>query len=393
MNGRELPEFLYQQLPVEAMPLMATIPFGPWDISIPGATNLYGGYPILKAFPPSGNGFVIVYVRKPGGRYEASTVLYQKKSYGLETFAGFAEHLVKEHAGILGIQPDHYVYAAPAIEAWNVVLRDSGYVAWDPARMPSQYSRVVQQGQEDSGIICRIPIYGGDRQPLNKSLPAFARVDVARESDADQGPAWLNFPEYQRIREIQSAPPNSFAADFQEWIGSLREESRMASWVFHPGMLFGDSIEWWGGGDQRRTQHEGIDFAEGIRPGFGICRIPEGTPVRAIMDGESVALLDDFLGKTIVVRHSDILNSNGDVFYTLLSHIQPVTSELGFVAKGQILGSVGKSTKSRTPAHLHLTGAWIPSHIPPDTIGMKHIHPGYARITLVNFNNLIKAFA
>ena len=394
MKNPGLPEFLYQELPVNAIPFMATMPRGPWAVSIPGESCRNGGYTILKAPPLSADGVVIVYARKPNGRYEAETVFHRKKSYGLEDFADIAMHWVAQNAGIIRIQAERHAYFVPSIEEWNVVLRDSGYVARDPSNLTARSAaamRGVRQGAEDSGVICRIPICIGDRQSPDDALPVFARVEVAEASDAPGNAHWVSFPEYQRIRECQSAPPDSFAADFQEWIGSLGENSGLTSWVFHPGMLFGDPMEWWSDGYRRRTQHEGVDFAEGVRPGFGICRIPEGTPVGSILEGESVAVLDDFLAKTIVVRHSTILNAKGDVFYTLFSHIQPVAQRLGFVAKGQILGCIGKSTKARAPAHLHLTGAWIPETISPDSIRMHHIHPGCARVVLVNFNGLIKA--
>jgi murein DD-endopeptidase MepM/ murein hydrolase activator NlpD len=392
-KSRELPEFLYQELSMNAMTLMATIPCGQCAVSIPGWTDLRGGYPILKSPPLATDGFVIVYVLKPNGRFEAEKVLYQSESYGIEIFAGIARRWVEQHVGILHIRADRYAYFVPAIEEWNVLLRDSGYAAWDPSKMPSQYvpgAHFIGQSQQDSGIIGRIPIYGGDRQSSDESLLVFAQVEVAPNPDPHAGSRWLSFAEYQQMRELQSFPPDSIVADFQDWIGSLREKSGLASWIFHPGMLFGDPIEWWGDGCRRRTQHEGIDFAEGLVPGCGVCPIPERTPVGSIIDGEAVALLDDFLGKTIVVRHSAIQNSNGDVFYTLFSHIQPITQRLGFVAKGQILGSVGKSTKARAPAHLHLAGAWIPVNISPDAIRMEHIHPGFAPIVLINFNSLIR---
>jgi murein DD-endopeptidase MepM/ murein hydrolase activator NlpD len=177
--------------------------------------------------------------------------------------------------------------------------------------------------------------------------------------------------------------------DFRQWLECLARESGFQSWLFRPGMFFGEGIEWWGDGNPRRTEHEGIDFAEGRRPDGCIRSIPEGTPARAIADGEVAAFLDDFLGKTVVVRHASIVDPGGDVFYTLYSHIRPETQRLDPVAKGQILGRVHKAKSAGAPAHLHLTGAWIPPSIPPGEIRMTHIDPAFLPVVLTNFNELL----
>lgn len=157
-------------------------------------------------------------------------------------------------------------------------------------------------------------------------------------------------------------------------------------------MFFDDHIEWWGDRNRRRTLHEGIDFAEGRLPGGSLESLAEGVPVRALTDGEVVAFLDDFLNKTVVVRHPGIRNENGDIFHTLLSHIHPEIESAGPVAQGQIVGRVAKSRQVGAPAHLHLTGAWIPESIPAEEISMDQINPAFAPIILVNFNSLINAY-
>jgi murein DD-endopeptidase MepM/ murein hydrolase activator NlpD len=126
-------------------------------------------------------------------------------------------------------------------------------------------------------------------------------------------------------------------------------------------------------------------------PGGGSRGIPEGTPARAIADGEVVAFLKDFLGKTAVVQHPAFVDENGDLFYTFYSHLQLSTERLGRIAKGEVLGRVGKSSDGGAPAHLHLTGAWIPQTIPPEKIGMEHIDPAFAPVVLANFNDVVPA--
>jgi hypothetical protein len=110
--------------------------------------------------------------------------------------------------------------------------------------------------------------------------------------------------------------------------------------------------------------------------------------------------LNDFLGKTAVVRHSAIVDENGAIFHTLYSHIQPATGRLGPIAKGELLGKVGKSSAigalgaagaESAAAHLHLGGAWIPQSIPPNEIGMNHINPAFMPVVLTNFNKVLSA--
>jgi hypothetical protein len=87
------------------------------------------------------------------------------------------------------------------------------------------------------------------------------------------------------------------------------------------------------------------------------------------------------------VRHSAISRPNGDIFHTLLSHIQPQVRRQDAVAKGQMIGKVGKSAKAAAPAHLHLSGAWIPRTLAVHEIRMDHIHPAFDPVALVNFND------
>jgi hypothetical protein len=169
----------------------------------------------------------------------------------------------------------------------------------------------------------------------------------------------------------------------------LTLESGFESWNFHRGMFFGDHAEWWGDGNRRRTLHEGIDFAEGYQPDLTRRSIPEGTPVRALADGEIVAILDDYLNKTVVVSHQKIRNGEGDSFFTFYSHIHPAGNTLRPVAQGQELGHVATSRNVGAPAHLHLTGAWIPESIHASAITMDMINAAFMPIVLINFNSLL----
>ncbi len=250
--------------------------------------------------------------------------------------------------------------------------------------------RARRQSPESSGIIARIPVYAGEKRQSEEVLPVFSRAEVALDLNPGLQSDWISFAEYQRIRADRARLPDSIVPDFHEWLRLLTEESGFKCWIFLPGMLFGNRIEWWGDGCRRRTEHEGLDFATGILHNGEICSIPEGVPARALADGEVAAVLDDFIGKTVVVRHSTISRPNGDIFHTLLSHIQPQVRRQDTVAKGQIIGKVGKSAKAGAPAHLHLSGAWIPRTLAAHEIRMDHIHPAFEPVALANFNDYLQ---
>jgi hypothetical protein len=386
------PKRLFQSLPMKAMALMATIPFGSGAVSIPHQSGPGGGYPILESPAPAVDGITIVYARQPNGRYEATNVLFQGQTYSMAGFHEVACQWVQTREGTLMAAPDRYAYFAPARELWGVILRDNGYIALDPSTLPSEITpEILGIRLNDAHMIARIHVCIGDRQEPGDALPVFQQVELTLDPHPTPQSIWSSFVDYQRERAILAQPPACLIPDFLKWLQHLTAESGFERWVFRPGMLFGDRMEWWGDGNRRRTEHEGLDFVEGLSSGAGIRNIPEGTPVRAIADGEIAAFLDDFLGKTVVVRHSSIVDRNGDIFHTLYSHIKPATGQVGPVATGGLLGHVGKSTAAGAPAHLHLSGAWIPQSILPNQIGMNHIDPTFVPVVLINFNELLTA--
>jgi len=391
------PERLYQRLPMRAMALMATIPCGDFEVSIPqqyqcDLGDLGWGYPILDSPETAPGGMTVVYARQTNGRYEAVQVFFQDRSYGMTEFHEVACQWLDTHEGRLRIVPDRYAYFAPTRKLWGVILRDSGFIALDPLIVPSEILPKLLGRYADNGhFIARIKIYCGDRSASEDGLPVFQQVELALDPHPTPQSIWTNFVDYQRARADRARPPACIIPDFQEWLQRLAAESGFERWIFRPGMFFGDRMEWWGDGNWRRTEHEGLDFAEGLSPDAGIGSIPEGTPARAMADGETIAFLDDFLGKTIVVRHPTIIDQHGGIFHTLYSHIQPAMGQLGPVAKGELLGCVGKSTAAGAPAHLHLTGAWIPPSIPSSMISMDHINPAFVPVVLISFNQLLPA--
>jgi len=394
------PDFFYQILPPEGIALLATLATIPevdenLTLSIPGDDSWRGGWPFTVTLPEIAAGPVVVYQLQPDCRYAAVAVRADGHDYTLEEFIKIAGRRVRRIFGTLEQIPDRYFYAAPDKEEWGSILRDDGYTALNPENFSTLRQTPVLPSCETERyghiIQIRAPLYSGSK-PDRNPLPVFSRVEVLLDVSLDDNTEsrWLDFEEYKRERAALAVVPDAIAAGFEEWLSQLTKESGFDKWRFRPGMAFGERTEWWGPRGRRRTVHEGLDFVEGFR-GDAVRLIPEGVPARAIASGEVVATLDDFMGKTVVVRHPSLTLPGGNVFHTLVSHIQTEGPPPAFVKKGEILGRVGKRADIRIRPHLHLTGAWFPDGFPFVEAGINTImHPGFTPAILANFNNLIE---
>jgi len=101
-----------------------------------------------------------------------------------------------------------------------------------------------------------------------------------------------------------------------------------------------------------RRPHYGIDF-----------HAPEGTPVKAMMDGEVTLAEDDmyFTGGTIIFDH-------GHGVSTLFMHMKDINVKVGQkIKKGQIVGTLGQSGRATGP-HLDIRLNWFDVKLDPATI-------------------------
>ena len=101
-----------------------------------------------------------------------------------------------------------------------------------------------------------------------------------------------------------------------------------------------------------RRPHYGIDF-----------HAPEGTPVRAMMDGEVTLVEKDmyFTGGTLIFDH-------GHGISTLFMHMKDINVKLGQkVKKGEIVGTLGQSGRATGP-HLDIRLNWFEVKLDPQTI-------------------------
>ena len=143
--------------------------------------------------------------------------------------------------------------------------------------------------------------------------------------------------------------------------GNFRE------WLFLPGMLFGAGEKWWGKGGKRESPHEGIDICYYRTMNHDIKQIEPGTKIPAIYPGVVAAICDDFLGKSIFIKHEQYQRT-GTTLYTAYGHIIP-TLEIQpgkKVRDGEIIGTAAEPGRNRqtVSCHFHISTAWISDKLP-----------------------------
>ncbi len=174
---------------------------------------------------------------------------------------------------------------------------------------------------------------------------------------------------------LAQLPPDSFFRLFVK----LNQLDKVPHFLFLPGMLFNDTIQWWGAKKMRLHPHEGIDLYLMEDVETGTKNVLPQMLIPAILPGQLVHFHRDFLGETLYTRHPEIRQGNA-VLYTLYGHassfpgtrdtgpsmacghLQPGTDHLhpSFINKGQCVGTISSSPEiNPVPAHLHISCAWI----------------------------------
>jgi hypothetical protein len=133
-------------------------------------------------------------------------------------------------------------------------------------------------------------------------------------------------------------------------------------WIFYPGMLFQDTEAWWTDNSFRPAPHEGIDLCF-YRDNTGqVRRIGNGTKIPVMYTGDIVHIHDDFLGKSIYVKHS-INDKSGNALHTIYGHTVPRNRHdtRKRAREGDIIAEIAAlSENSKILPHIHITMAWIP---------------------------------
>lgn len=121
--------------------------------------------------------------------------------------------------------------------------------------------------------------------------------------------------------------------------------------VFLAGMDFGDREKWWTRSGRRRRPHEGVDVVCGEDSAGERHFLGEGVKVPSLTSGEIVAICDDFLGQSVLVRGAS--RSRGSIV-AVHAHILPKGRRGDLVEAGEEIGVIAP-TEGPVPAHLHLS--------------------------------------
>lgn len=186
---------------------------------------------------------------------------------------------------------------------------------------------------------------------------------------------------YNESVTTEHTTPIQRAVHFNERLIGCNDLDKLGfeEWVFHPAMLFRARNKWWGNQGRRSSPHEGLDLCLFRTKDGEVRRLGEDTKIPVMFDGVIVKVGDDFLGKSIYVRHS-IGNGEGSQLHTVYGHTRPCEGmHPGQVlTEGDVLGPIatGKA-RSRIPSHLHISVAWIPESLDSEGLDWEVIgNPG-----------------
>lgn len=137
-------------------------------------------------------------------------------------------------------------------------------------------------------------------------------------------------------------------------------------WIQEPGTCFGDEYLWWGERKKRIAPHEGIDLLCYADRQGKKHQLAPGMRIPAIFSGRAVQLHQDFLNRSLYLRH-DRFRRQGAVLHTVYGHVQAEeTVCLGReIRAGETAAILEAYPRSAVPLHLHFTLAWIPESIEP----------------------------
>ncbi|MEW6601895.1 MAG: M23 family metallopeptidase [Nitrospirota bacterium] len=167
-------------------------------------------------------------------------------------------------------------------------------------------------------------------------------------------------------------------------------------WVFLPGMLFNAGDKWWGDRGRRSRPHEGLDLCLYRNRQERIVRLEAGTEVPAMYDGVVVKVIDDFLGKSVIIDH----NFPGEQrFCSIYGHTIPKQG-MGpgdRVRDGEVIAVIADAARSKTGLfpHLHITigtvsGEASYERMDWDTIGSADMIALVDPISLIGGNYVIE---
>jgi hypothetical protein len=154
------------------------------------------------------------------------------------------------------------------------------------------------------------------------------------------------------------------------------DKSGFKEWFFQPGMLFNSVDKWWGDHGRRDKPHEGLDICLYKDRQDRILYLDGKTKIPSMVDGVIVKIFNDFLGKSLIVKH-DLHNNDRGRFCTIYGHTNPLDGlHVGSIVKeGDIIATLADSIESKHDIlpHLHLSLGWISKYISYDQLDWETI--------------------
>jgi murein DD-endopeptidase MepM/ murein hydrolase activator NlpD len=157
------------------------------------------------------------------------------------------------------------------------------------------------------------------------------------------------------------------------------DKNGFETWAFMPGMLFLATRKWWGDGGERTRPHEGTDFGLYVDAEGRVVRLEEGTRVPVMYDGVIAGIIDDFLGKSVIVAHGSSEAGIGP-FLTIYGHTVPFPDLAvgATVGAGRIIATIGSRKGVAVFPHLHISVGRATGLIPHEQLDWKNMESGVA---------------
>ena len=146
-------------------------------------------------------------------------------------------------------------------------------------------------------------------------------------------------------------------------------ESDFDEWMLSSEMLFEATDKWWGTQKKRKNSHEGIDLGFYRSRNNGVVAFNDTTNIPIMYTGVIVGVFNDFLGKSVFLKHEISDDENGKLC-TIFGHIKP-DRELysGMMLKeGETIARVASVGTSNVNPHLHITIGWAKKAITEDLL-------------------------
>jgi murein DD-endopeptidase MepM/ murein hydrolase activator NlpD len=174
-------------------------------------------------------------------------------------------------------------------------------------------------------------------------------------------------------------PPSLSKTRFTEFLvqeNSL-DECGFVEWIFYPGMLFNELEKWWGDKKGKRDRpHEGLDLFLYRDQRDRILHLDKKTRVPVMYDGVVVSILNDFLGKSLIMEHG-FADGDNRKFCTIYGHTNPYDGiHVGRVVRqGDVIATLADAGKSKAgiSTHLHISVGWIFKSISYDRLDWETI--------------------